>query len=173
MKEFYTNMSNRRNLNRNVERWIPFEQRAISQLFGLKQGGDCSEFEKLLKNPNFEEIARDLTIGQGEWQKMKIISNAFLNRGNLIEVNKVWFYLVNSVFKPSKNVFTMRQDRVLLLYALVKGFELNVGKIIKESILDYAESKFSGNIPHPSLMTLLYIKEGGGGGGGGGGNKVQ
>ena len=54
----------------------------------------------------------------------------------------------------------MRQDRALLLYNLVKGFELDVGKIIKESILDYAESNFSGNIPHPSFITLLCIKGG-------------
>ena len=36
--------------------------------------------------------------------------NAFLNRGELIEVNKVRFYLVNLVFKPSKNFSIMRQD---------------------------------------------------------------
>ena len=52
------------------------------------------------------------------------------------------------------------QDRALLLYALVKGFELDVRKIIKESILDYAENNFSGNIPHPTVITLLCIKGG-------------
>ena len=31
---------------------------------------------------------------------------------------------------------------------------------MEESILDYAEGKFSGNIPHPSLNTLLCIKGG-------------
>ena len=35
-----------------------------------------------------------------------------------------------------------------------------MGKIIKESILDYAENNFSGIIPHPSLITLLCIKGG-------------
>ena len=54
----------------------------------------------------------------------------------------------------------MRQDRTILLYALVKGCSLNVGKIIKESILDYVENNLSGNIPHPSLITLLCIKGG-------------
>ena len=33
-----------------------------------------------------------------------------------------------------------------------------MGKIIKESILDYAENNFSWNIPHPSFITLLCIK---------------
>ena len=79
--------------------------------------------------------------------------------GCLTEINKVWFCLINSVFKPSKYVSTVRQDRVLLLYALVKGFELDVGEIIKESVLDYAKNNFSGNIPHPSLITLLCIKK--------------
>ena len=80
----------------------------------------------------------------------------------------VWFYLVNLVFKPSKHVSNVRQDHALLLCALVNGFELNVGKIVNESILDYAKNNFSWNIPHPSLTTLLCIKGGGGGGGGGG-----
>ena len=54
----------------------------------------------------------------------------------------------------------MRQDRTILLYALVKGYKLNVGRIVEESIFDYAKGKFSGNIPHPSLITLLCIKGG-------------
>ena len=63
----------------------------------------------------------------------------------------------------------MRQDRALLLYALVNGYNLNVGKIIEQSIPNYVENNFSGNISHPTLITLLCIKGGGGGGGGGGG----
>ena len=53
----------------------------------------------------------------------------------------------------------MRQDRAILLYALVKGFNLNVGKIVEQSILDYSKNNFSGNIPYPALITLLCIKE--------------
>ena len=67
---------------------------------------------------------------------------------------------MNSLFKPSKHVSTVRRDCALLLYALVKGFELDLGKIIKKSILDYAENNFSGNIPHPALIALLCIKGG-------------
>ena len=52
----------------------------------------------------------------------------------------------------------MRQNCVLLLYELVKGFKLNVGRIIEQSIQDYVDEKFSGNIPYPSLITFLCIK---------------
>ena len=77
VKEFYANLVERRNLTCYVRgRWVPFGERIISQLFGLREGG-------------------------------------------------------------------------------VKGFELNVGRIIEESILAYVESKFSGNIPpllnHPHV----------------------
>ena len=64
------------------------------------------------------------------------------------------------MFKPSKHVSTVRQDLALLLYAVGKGFELDLGKIIKESILDYDENNFLGNIPHFALITLLCIKGG-------------
>ena len=40
------------------------------------------------------------------------------------------------------------------------GYDLNVGRIIEQSILDYVNDKFSGNIPHPTLITLLCIKGG-------------
>ena len=64
------------------------------------------------------------------------------------------------MLKPYKHVSTVRQDRAILLYSLVKGYALNVGKIMEESILDYVEGKFSGMIPHHSLITLLCIKGG-------------
>ena len=70
------------------------------------------------------------------------------------------FYPINSVFKSSNHVSIVRQGCALLLYALLKGFELDVGRIIKESILDYAENNFSSNIPHPALITILCIKGG-------------
>ena len=150
VKEFYANLGERRNLTCYVKgRWVPFGERAISQLFGLRQGGDCIEYEQLQKSPNFEEIAKEFTGCQGGWQRTKTISNSFLSRGDLTEINKLWFYLVNSVIKPSKHVSTVRQDRALLLYALVKGYSLNVGKIIEESILDYEQGNSQEISPTP------------------------
>ena len=94
------------------------------------------------------------------WQRTKTIHNAHINRGNLSKVVKVWLYFIHSVLTPSKHVSTVRQDHAILLYALVKGFNFNVGKIVEQSILDYPENNFSGNIPHPGLITLLCIKGG-------------
>ena len=46
------------------------------------------------------------------------------------------------------------------MYALVKGYQVDLGKIVKEPILEYAKGNFAGNIFRPSLITLLCIKEG-------------
>ena len=111
--------------------------------------GECVEYDQFHESPNFEEIVKELTNGLGQWQRTKTIHNAYSDRGDLTEVNKLWFYFVNSVLTPSKHVSTVRQERAILLYALVKGWNLNVGKLVEQSILDYAENSFSRNIPHP------------------------
>ena len=56
------------------------------------------------------------------------------------------------------HISTVRQDRAILLYELVKGYEVDLWRIIKELILEYVKGNFVGNIPHPSLITLLCIK---------------
>ena len=163
VKKFYANLGDRKNLTCYVwGKWVPFREKALSQLFKLKEGGDCSEFEKLKKNPHFEEISKELTDGQGEWQSTRTISHAYINRGDLIKMRKVWFYVINYVLKPSMHVSTVRQDRTILRYALVKGYEVNLGRIVEDSVLEFVKRNFTGNIPHPSLITLLCIKGGGG-----------
>ena len=53
-----------------------------------------------------------------------------------------------------------RREKAILLYALLKGYKINVGKIIEKSILGYSESKCRGLIPHPTTITRLCIKGG-------------
>ena len=45
----------------------------------------------------------------------------------------------------------------MFLYAILKGYKINVSKIIKKSILNYYYSNFRGLIPHPSTITMLCI----------------
>ena len=48
IKEFYANLGDRKNLTCYVRGgWVPFGERALSQLFKLKEGGECLEIEKL------------------------------------------------------------------------------------------------------------------------------
>ena len=81
-------------------------------------------------------------------------------RGDLTEEAKVWFYFISSVLRPSKNLSIVRREEAILLYALLKGYKINVGKFIEKSILSYSESKCKGMIPHPATITRLCIQGG-------------
>ena len=66
VKEFFSNLGEQRNLMCYVSgRWIPFGERAISQLLGLRPMNDCKEYEQLQENPKFKEIIKELTDGFG------------------------------------------------------------------------------------------------------------
>ena len=51
----------------------------------------------------------------------------------------------------------MRKEEALLLYGILKGYKLNVGKIIEKSIMNYYISKYRGLIPHLGTITRLCI----------------
>ena len=92
--------------------------------------------------------------GQGQGEK-KII-----NRGDLTEEAKVWFYFLASVLIPTKHVCTVREQEAVLLYAILKGYKVNAGAIIENSIMKYHEGNKRGLIPHPATITWLCLKAG-------------
>ena len=54
----------------------------------------------------------------------------------------------------------MRREEAILLYALLKGYKINVGKIIEKSILGYSKGNGKGMIPYLGTITRLCIQGG-------------
>ena len=98
-----------------------------------------------------------LTAGKGKWKGTKKTLYKSIARGVLTEEAKVWFYFISSVLFPSKHLSIVRRNEAILLYALLKGYKINVGKIIENSILSYSRSKCKGLIPHPAIITSLCL----------------
>ena len=48
----------------------------------------------------------------------------------------------------------------MILYALLKGYKINIGSLIEESIKGYHASNKRGLIPHPATITRLCILAG-------------
>ena len=69
----------------------------------------------------------------------------------------MWFYFLCSVILPSKHLCTVREKEAVLLYAILKGYKLSVGKIIENSILSYYRGDYNGLIQHPALISRLCI----------------
>ena len=61
---------------------------------------------------------------------------------------------------PTKHVCTVREQEAIILYVILKGYKLNAGAIIENSIMRYHESNKRGLIPHPTTITRLCIRAG-------------
>ena len=93
-----------------------------------------SKFKKMVDNPNYDKILSLLTAGKGKWEATKKNPHYAINRGSLIEEAKVWFYFICSVIIPTKHLSSVRDHEAMILYALLKGYKMNVGGLIEGSI---------------------------------------
>ena len=129
VREFCTNMVDRKDTQCYVRgKWVSFNRHDINQLLKLGKLSNGTKFKELKKNPDYQKIVKTLTIEKGEWQDNKKYPHESIARGSLIEEAKVWFYFLSLTLLPSKHVRTMRQDEVILLYFILKGHKISLGK---------------------------------------------
>ena len=158
VKEFFANMEEEEGKKVYVRgHWIDFSKERINMMFNLNVQKDDSKFKKLQKELNHQKIVDLLVAGKGKWKGTKKNLYKSIYRGNLTEEAKVWFYFISSVLVPLKHLNTVRRDEVILLYALLKRYKINMGKIIEKSILSYSGSNCRGLIPHPATITSLCL----------------
>ena len=101
-----------------------------------------------------------LTGGKGKWNSTKKNPHESIPRGSLTEEAKVWFYFIASVIIPTKHLCTIKKNEATILYALLKGYKFDVGKIIETSIKTFHKVVKRGLIPHPAIITRLCILAG-------------
>ena len=158
VREYYSNLVGKKEKTCYIKgKWISFQRKEINKAFKLSKQKDESKFKKLKKDPDHHKIVELLTDQKGEWNATKKNPNDSISRGSLIKEAKVWFYFLSSVLMPSNHLITKRKEEAVLLYAILKGYKMNVGKIIEKSILNYYFNNFRGLIPHPSTITKLCI----------------
>ena len=160
VKDFYSNLVGRKDNTVFVRGvWVPYGAKAINEAYGMAGHKHGSKFKKLLENPDFEKIAQKLTDGKAQLRQGEGGPKT-LNRGSLTEEAKVWFYFLASVLVPTKHLSTVREQEAIMLYAILKGYKINVGAIIENSIMRYHEGNKRGLIPHPATITVLCLKAG-------------
>ena len=160
VREFYSNLVGRKDNTVYVRGvWVPYGAQAINQVYGMAGLKHGSKFKKLLENPNLKKISEKLTDGKAQLRQEKGGPKT-LNRGSLTEEAKVWFYFLASVLVPTKHLSTVREQEAVMLYAILKGYKINIGTIIENSIMRYHEGNKRGLIPHPATVTILCLKAG-------------
>ena len=115
------------------------------------------KIQETTKDPEYQKIVDLLIAGKGKWKGTKKTLYESIAKGDLTEEAKVWFYFISSVLFPSKHLSIVRRNETILIYELLKGYKINVGKIIENSILSYSRSKCRGLIPHPATITSLCL----------------
>ena len=157
VREFFINLVGRREKAYYVKgERISFYSKEINRVFNLSELNDGSKFQKLYKDIDHQKIVELLIVEKEEWNSTKKNPFDSISRGSLTEEAKVWFYFLNSVLMPSKHLSIVRKEEALLLYAIMKGYKMNAGKIMERSIIDY-NSKYNCLIPHPETITRLFI----------------
>ena len=160
VREFYSNLVGRKDNTVYVRGvWVPYGAQAINQVYGMAGHKHGSKFKKLLENPDLNKIAEKLTDGKAQLRQEKGGIKT-LNRGSLTEEAKVWFYFLASVLVPTKHLSTVREQEAVMLYAILKGYKINIGTIIENSIMRYHEGNKRGVIPHPATISILCLKAG-------------
>ena len=112
-----------------------------------------------LKSPTMRDC-KFLDGRKGKWSLTKKNPYQSINRGSLTEEAKVYFYFIAYVIIPTKHLSTIREQKAIILYALLKGYKFNAGKIIESSIKSFHKNVKRGLIPHPAMITRLCILAG-------------
>ena len=158
VKEFYANMIGTKDKTIYVRGiWVSFSKEQINQTFNLQEMKDGSKFKRLIEAPNFHKIVDMLTGGKGKWNATRKNPHESIAKGALTEQAKVSFYFLCSVILPSKHLCIVREKEAVFLYAILKGYKFNVGKLIENSILSYYRGGYKGLILHPRLISRLCI----------------
>ena len=160
-REFYANMVGMKEDSVYVRGvWVPFGDRRINEMFKLRDLKHGSKYKKLVENVNYEKILNLLTRGEGKWEVTKKNPHHAIKRGALTEEANVWFYFICSVIVPTKHLCSVREQKDIILYAFLKGYKMNIGILIEESIRGYHHNNKRGLIPHPTTITRLCLLAG-------------
>ena len=160
-REFYANMVGMKEDSVYVRGvWVPFGHRRINEMFKLRDLKHGSKYKKMVENPNYEKILNLLTAEEGKWEATKKDPHHSIKRGALTEEAKVWFYFICSIVIPTKHLYSVREHEAIILYAFLKGYKMNIGILIEDSIRGYHHSNKRGLIPHPTTITRLCLLAG-------------
>ena len=160
-REFYANMVGMKEDSVYVRGvWVPFGHRRINEMFKLRDLKHGSKYKKMVENPNYEKILNLLTTEEGKWEATKKNPHHTIKRRALTKEAKVWFYFISSVVISTQHLCSVREQEAIILYAFLKGYKMNIGILIEESIRAYHHSNKRGLIPHPTTITRLCLLAG-------------
>ena len=119
------------------------------------------EYAKLLDKltpQRWNTIFTTLTLEGASWANEK---GRVVNRIDLKPIAKVWVKFLKSRLMPTTHTTTVSQERLVLLYDIVRGLPIDVGSIIEKEIRDCAIKKHkAATLLFPLLITNICVVSG-------------
>ena len=158
VREFYANLAS--HVVKKV--WVrgvlvDFSAQSINQFYNLDPVPP-EPFDWLYERPDYPEILRVLTNGQGEWKLNSEGHAVHFKAKHLAYIPKVWHHFIASRLIPTTNVCEVIAKRALLNYAIIQDIPFDVGQVIEDAILHNRDAKM--NLGHPFLIYCLCKRAG-------------
>ncbi|KAK8948740.1 hypothetical protein KSP39_PZI005926 [Platanthera zijinensis] len=131
---------------------VDFSAAAINTFFDL-DNDIIPDHDSLLKTVPKEELTAVICGALGsDWVSTK--ENA-LKSTCLSREAKVWLHFVNASLLPTRHLNHVQLDRLALIYCILKGIKINVGRIISSLIWKKVNDKKMKHIWFPTAITEL------------------
>ena len=128
---------------------VDFSAQSINQFYNLDPVPP-EPFDRLYERPDYLEILKVLTNGQGEWKLNSEGHVVHFKAKHLAYIPKVWHHFITSRLIPTTNVCEVTAKRALLNYAIIQDIPFDVGQVIEDAILHNRDTKM--NLGHPFLI---------------------
>ena len=136
---------------------VDFFAKSINEFYNLEPV-NIEAYDRLQENPNYPEVLRLLTNGQGEWKVNNDGHAVHFKAKHLAYVPKVWHHFITSHLIPTTNVCEVTTKGALLNYMIIQDIAFDVGQVIEDNILYNKDAKM--NFGHPFLIYGLCKKVG-------------
>ena len=105
---------------------------------------------------DFKGLMQEFTQGRGMWRRHPSTGGfTTFPMTVLTPVAKVWYNFLSFKIKPSLHLSTVTKDKTILLYAMTKGFQFDIGTVIEQGLIESTHGHCTGALIHPSLITEL------------------
>ena len=112
-------------------KWVEFGAQAINQIYRLPDD-DNAEYRALFADTEYERLMQELTHGKGIWKRQPSTGDfTTFQMHFLTPVAKVWYNFLCVKIKPTLHLSTVTKDKMILLYAMTKGFQFDIGSVIE------------------------------------------
>ena len=129
---------------------VDFSAKSFNAYYNLEPV-NAKPYDRLYANPNYPEILRMLTNGQGEWKLNNEGHAVHFKAKHYSYIPKVWHHFITSRLIPMTNVCEVTVKRALLNYAIIQDISFDVGQVIEDVILYNCDATMNLGQPFSSM----------------------